>query len=66
MAEFAAFNNTSTHYRRWPVWDGVDGKTKEERGDGIEEADMVGKPILKSFVRYPSSENAFRDDGWMY
>ena len=37
---------------------------KEQRGDGIEEADTDGKPILRSFVRYPLSENAaFRDDG---
>ena len=43
----------------------MDGKAKEEQfGDGIEEADTDGKPILRSFVRYPLSENAaFRDDG---
>ena len=52
------FNSSSNLLlHRCTVWDGVDGKTKgEECGDGIEEADTVCKPILKSFVHYPLSE----------
>ena len=39
---------------------------RSQRGDGIEEADTDGRTILKSFVRYLLSENAFRDDGRVY